>query len=994
MKKYILLLLLTAVSFKGIANTNTKKFTVEHPDYSLSPYTGMTRQHWTAAAKYLLEGAFAHIRSLDDPMYFQRMGNVCYPRDTTGIRGTTMEGLARTLFMAAPLIHEDSTVTINNIRLADYYRHQLSLLVDNKNKFHISHRGNRGPCQDLVEFGALSVCFFVCGDVVWDRMPKATRDSLYTMIESYADGPTVPQNWRFFNVFAMSFFKTRGYPVNDALLNKYLHELLADYRGNGWYFDNPNYDYYSMWAYQLYGKLWAKLYGHKYLPQIASAFEHNMEDMYTSYPYLFSRNGEMPMWGRSNLYRFASIAPLPWGDSGNKGWMRRIASGCLLQFLKNPNFLSNDGILTPGFYGLFDPVLQGYSCRGSVYWCAKAFLSLLLPADDSYWTARENEGPWKSMKADEARNLYLQGPKMLITDYANSGAAELRAFCNYDTERPGAEKFRGSEQYNRLAYNSLLPWMADGKNGEVAMNYLVKNKNGKMEPLRRYKTVGYQQERLVRTVWLQSDPHFTMKLQDVILPDGTLRIDEITSADKSTLIRLGHYALPEKDKKIIEHKMKIDNDIAYIIDNGQYELAMIALSGWNNLQFVRARGLHPESKFCETINAFQNVSSGSKLITLLLFTKGHFSKAMLEKNIKLANEKIQGFNKQQQKVTNIIRKVNTHWQKNHSPEVRAFWDNSIYHTGNMEVFKLLHDSTMLDYSLRWANHNKWKGANEEDSRKWVYKYYGEDQQHVLFGDWQACFQTYLDLYFIEPEKYKIMRAYEVMDYETCSKANDYWWWADALYMVMPVMTKMYKLTGDYKYLDKLYNNILYSDSIMLDKETGLYFRDGKYIYPKHKTDNGAKDFWSRGNGWVFAGLAKVLQDMPVDCKYHKFFTDKFKNMAKSIARLQQKQGYWTRSMMDAWQAPGQETSGTALFTYGLLWGVNNGYLNKKEYAPIIKRAWKYLSTVALQPDGSIGYVQPIGEKAIPGQILNAGSECNFGTGAFLLAACEYIKFIR
>lgn len=48
-------------------------------------------------------------------------------------------------------------------------------------------------------------------------------------------------------------------------------------------------------------------------------------------------------------------------------------------------------------------------------------------------------------------------------------------------------------------------------------------------------------------------------------------------------------------------------------------------------------------------------------------------------------------------------------------------------------------------------------------------------------------------------------------------AHDYWWWADALYMVMPVMTKMYRLTGDEMYLDKLYENVLYSDSIMLDK---------------------------------------------------------------------------------------------------------------------------------------------------------------------------------
>ena len=152
------------------------------------------------------------------------------------------------------------------------------------------------------------------------------------------------------------------------------------------------------------------------------------------------------------------------------------------------------------------------------------------------------------------------------------------------------------------------------------------------------------------------------------------------------------------------------------------------------------------------------------------------------------------------------------------------------------------------------------------------------------------------------------------------------------------MTKMYKLTGDVKYLDKLYDNLLTTDEIMLDKETNLYFRDGKYIYPKHKSANGKKDFWARGDGWVLAGLAKVLQDMPKDYKHYQFFVDKFQKLAKAVAEIQQPEGYWTRSMMDPEHAPGPETSGTAFFTYGILWGVNNGYLNKKDYKKVIDRA--------------------------------------------------------
>jgi rhamnogalacturonyl hydrolase YesR len=133
--------------------------------------------------------------------------------------------------------------------------------------------------------------------------------------------------------------------------------------------------------------------------------------------------------------------------------------------------------------------------------------------------------------------------------------------------------------------------------------------------------------------------------------------------------------------------------------------------------------------------------------------------------------------------------------------------------------------------------------------------------------------------------------------------------------------------------------------------------------------------------------------MPETYVRQPFFVEKFTRMARTVAKLQQPQGYWTRSMMDPRQAPGPETSGTAFCCYGLLWGVNHGYLQKKEFAPVIERAWKYLTETALQSDGKIGYVQPIGDRAIPGQVINADSQQNFGVGAFLLAACEYPRYI-
>lgn len=344
-------------------------------------------------------------------------------------------------------------------------------------------------------------------------------------------------------------------------------------------------------------------------------------------------------------------------------------------------------------------------------------------------------------------------------------------------------------------------------------------------------------------------------------------------------------------------------------------------------------------------------------------------------------------------VIDIIHKVNRYWQTNHPEHGRAFWDNAAYHTGNMEAYFLTKVPEYRAYSEGWADHNQWKGAKSDHKENWKYSY-GESDDYVLFGDYQICFQTYADLYSLKRESHKIARAREVMEYQMNTPKNDYWWWADGLYMVMPVMTKLYNITKNPLYLEKLHEYLAYADSIMYDEEAGLYYRDGKYVYPKHKSVNGKKDFWARGDGWVLAGLAKVLKDLPHTDKYRQKYINRFQTLAKSVADCQQPEGYWTRSMLDPQHAPGPETSGTAFFTYGLQWGINNGFLDSKTYQPVVEKAWKYLSTVALQPDGKVGYVQPIGEKAIPGQVVDANSTSNFGVGAFLLAACERVRYLN
>ena len=176
------------------------------------------------------------------------------------------------------------------------------------------------------------------------------------------------------------------------------------------------------------------------------------------------------------------------------------------------------------------------------------------------------------------------------------------------------------ENYNRLAYNSEFPWQADGKNGEVAMNYVVKNKKGNWEALCNFGFKKYEDGFYCREAWLESDESVRFQLAELPLSNGILRIDKLTSSSPIE-VRMGHYALPEKEKKIRESIVKLNGKETYIIDNGVYCLGMIAWEGWKQMEFIRAEDLHPESKYSVVINAHDRCENEKVYITLQLWEK-------------------------------------------------------------------------------------------------------------------------------------------------------------------------------------------------------------------------------------------------------------------------------------------------------------------------------------------------------------------------------------
>lgn len=387
-------------------------------------------------------------------------------------------------------------------------------------------------------------------------------------------------------------------------------------------------------------------------------------------------------------------------------------------------------------------------------------------------------------------------------------------------------------------------------------------------------------------------------------------------------------------------------------------------------------------------------------------------------------------------VVGYIEKVNDYWiTQNRRNWGSAFWERGAYNTGNMEAYMLTGIEAYRDYSETWAEQNQWMGnRNTGNKDNWTWGYTGDvNSTGALFGDWQTCFQTYVDLYNFDVDKdeHKIARAREVMEYQMTKDNDDFWWWSDGLFMAMPVMAKLYLVTDNEQYLEKMYQYFRYALELMYDGEEGIptadeayttsaklsdgakpataddfkhiFYRDAGYVFPRNPLPGdlaNTKNFWARGNGWVFAALSKVLQDTPDNWEHRQLYLDIYKEYAAAIRDCQkvddQGRGFWTQSMLahdystSNANPQGYETSGTAFFTYGFLWGINSGILPEDEYIDCALRGWKYLTEVAIHEDGRVGYVQPVGAQA--GSAADYNNTQDFGVGATLLAACEMARY--
>lgn len=208
-----------------------------------------------------------------------------------------------------------------------------------------------------------------------------------------------------------------------------------------------------------------------------------------------------------------------------------------------------------------------------------------------------------------------------------------------------------------------------------------------------------------------------------------------------------------------------------------------------------------------------------------------------------------------------------------------------------------------------------------------------------------------------------------------------WCWCDAIFMSPPAWLDLANQTGQAKYRAYAMSEFWAATDFLYDPAEKLYFRDSRFF--ERRDEQGRKLFWARGNGWVFAGIANMLDVLPADHADRPRLEKLFRDMAGRLQQLQKPDGYWAPSLLAGENSP-PETSGTGFFVYGLAWGVNRGLLPRDAWLPSIYRGWDALNR-AVAKDGRLGWVQQVSDR--PEQVAESDTQF-YGVGAYLLAASE------
>ncbi|MDX6258386.1 MAG: hypothetical protein QOH84_74 [Kribbellaceae bacterium] len=332
-------------------------------------------------------------------------------------------------------------------------------------------------------------------------------------------------------------------------------------------------------------------------------------------------------------------------------------------------------------------------------------------------------------------------------------------------------------------------------------------------------------------------------------------------------------------------------------------------------------------------------------------------------------------------IVGLVRRVADQWIATHPDSGDNGWARATFFSGLMAAYKLTNEKRYLDYTRSWAEKHSYGIMG------------GVTTRHA---DNHTAIQPYLDLYEIEPSANKLTAATDTLSRMVASSKIDDWWWDDALHMAMPPFARIGKLRGDPAYWTKL--SQLYQDTKtrrgLYVASSGLWYRDDRFLPGKIVSPNGKPVLWSRGNGWVAAAHVKTLKTLPTTEQNVAEYRSTLTQLVGALKPVQRSDGFWNVNLADPQHLPGPETSGTAFFTYATAYAIKSGLVTASGYQSVAARGWNGMVATAVHPDGSLGYVQKVGDRPESSQPITYDSTADFGVGGFLLAGSELAGLAR
>ena len=333
----------------------------------------------------------------------------------------------------------------------------------------------------------------------------------------------------------------------------------------------------------------------------------------------------------------------------------------------------------------------------------------------------------------------------------------------------------------------------------------------------------------------------------------------------------------------------------------------------------------------------------------------------------------------------------------------SLWTRAVYYEGLMALNAIDPQQRYIDYAMTWADFHKWTPRNGVNT---------------LDADDQCCGQTYVELAALKGGDQKALLANVIanLDHQMVTpnskkqtstpkaKTNvnslyGWWTWIDAIQMAMPLYMQIANVTGEQKYRNHAMQMYRWTRNEcgggLFNTKDGLWWRDADYV-PPYKEKDGKDCYWSRGNGWVYAAIVRCMNQLSPKSKEYKELKKDFLLMSKGLLSCQHEDGFWHASLVSDADYPTPEMTGTALFLYGMAWGIQQGLLKAKTYRPACDKAWQALAS-CVHNDGFLGWNQGTGKEPSAGQPVTFDSVPDFedyGTGCFLLGASEYYKLTR